>query len=64
MKIDVERLQIMNIEPGDTLVITLKDVVSREEMDRTHTILSKLYPFSKVLVMDDGAEIKIVRGLK
>lgn len=64
MKIDIERLQIMKVEPGDTLVVTTKHRVSNEEVDGMRTVLAKLYPTCKVLVVDGGVEIKIIRGLK
>lgn len=63
MKVDIEHIQIMNVEPGDTLILTLKSEVMKEEMVRMKIILADLYPQCKVLVINGVQEIRIVRGL-
>lgn len=63
MKIDIKRMEIMNLEPGDTLVITLESDVTRETMDYIRHILASAYPDCKALVLTKVKEIHVVRGL-
>jgi hypothetical protein len=63
MKIDIKRMEIMNLEPGDTLLITLESGVTRETMDYIRHILAGAYPDCKTLVLSEVKEIHVVREL-
>ena len=62
-KIDIERIKIVNIKPGDTLVILLESPASREDLHSMKYLLEKTYPECKVLIMYGIREIHVTRGL-
>ena len=63
-KIDIERIKIVNIKPGDTLVVLLlESSASREDLHSMKYLLEKTYPKCKVLIMYGIREIHVTRGL-
>jgi len=62
-KIDIERIKIVNIKPGDTLVVLLESLASREDLHSMKCLLEKTYPECKVLIMCGIREVHVIRGL-
>lgn len=63
MEINVEKIEIMNVQPGDSLVITLSKSLSHAEVDKLHEVLRTWYPKCTIVVLEKGSKIQIVRGL-
>ena len=63
MKIDIEKMEIMDVQPGDTLVITLKEPIELARNEIINKILQRKFPECKILVLQNGSEIHLVRGL-
>jgi len=63
MKIDVEKIEIAKIEPGDSLIITLGEHISQEQADCLKMSIHLTYPECKVMLLSKGTKIEIVRGI-
>ena len=61
----VERIEVMEVRPGDMLVVTLMPGLSKQEMAEIQCSLWKMYPESKVLIVGYAIkEIHIVREVE
>lgn len=64
MKVDVERLEIAELKPGDSIFVTMKDPSSMDHLHFIRDMFRRRFPENKVLVIDGSTvEIKVVRGL-
>lgn len=63
MKIDIERLEIANIQPGDALIITLGDAFDKKNALSLCENLRRAFPDCKVILLEKSCKIKIVRGI-
>ena len=61
----VERIEAMEVRPGDTMVVTLMPGLNKDEVLEIQNSFWKLYPESKVLIVGCGIEkIHIVREVE
>lgn len=63
LEIVLRHLNVLHVERGDTLVLRLQQRASSAECMRIGDFLRASFPGHLVLVLDDGAELGVVRGL-
>jgi len=57
-------LQRLELEPGDTFVLTIPGAISSEEEQRIRDVLEQELPGHKVLVFAGGVQLGIVKAAK
>lgn len=60
MKIELEDLKKVKLEPTDTLVFTARTMLSKEQFDFFHRKLTGFFPNNKILILDQHIELKVV----
>lgn len=64
MKVDIERLEIAELKPGDSIFITVKNPASMDYLHFIRKVFRRNFPENTVVVIDANTiEIKVVRGL-
>lgn len=58
------KVTVHNLEPDDVIVFTLRQKASMESMSRMRSMLEETFPGHKIVIMDDGTDLTIVRGEK
>lgn len=56
-----KRLQILHIADGDTLVVRFSRRLTAEFQQHVLAELREMYPKNRVLLLDDSAELTVVR---
>lgn len=57
----VKNVEALRLSPQDVLVITCNRDLSEDEHDSLRATLRNLFPYQKVLVLDSGLDVKVVR---
>lgn len=67
-KLDVEKLaaifeavKVLPLRPGDLLIFRSEDRLTFEQTERVRGLLEKNIPGHRVLVLDGGADIEVLR---
>jgi hypothetical protein len=58
---DLQELRRLEVEPGETLVARFKSRLSEERVARIRDVFAKVLPGVRVLVLDDDADLLVVR---
>ncbi len=56
-----ETVKVLPLRPGDILVIRCKDRFPMEAMDRFRALLEKEIPGHRILVLENGTDIEVLR---
>lgn len=56
----LERVQRDALGRGDVLVLTVRGRLSEAAKDRIDMLFKEVWPNNRVVVLDDGAELKVV----
>jgi hypothetical protein len=60
---DLPRAQIVNIQPGDTLVVYTQPLLNREQIEHMKARLQSALPMKvRVLVFDNQARLDVLRA--
>ena len=59
---DVERIQAVEIQPGDTIVVTLPPHATPEQFNVFNEKVSALFEGHEVVVVTSGVDISVMRG--
>lgn len=57
----VEHLQVAEVRPGDVLVVTVKQALSPQAVERVSAMLKSIWPNTRVLILDQSATLGVVR---
>lgn len=57
----IESLGVLNVQSGDTVVVRLKDPLMKGQYDQLTAVLAKHFPNNKILLLDNGTDIGVVR---
>lgn len=57
----IERIQVAEINPGDTVIITLPEQATPDEMERFAEAFKDRFPNNEVLIVSSGVEIAVKR---
>lgn len=57
-----EEVRILRLEPDDAIVLTAARRLSAAEQDRMLEEMSRLFPAHRVLVLDEGQSVEVLRG--
>lgn len=57
----LSRVRVLSLKPGDVLVLRYDRELSEDEAHQAAEILRREFPGHRGLVLDDGAEIVVVR---
>jgi hypothetical protein len=56
-----EEIDVLRLEPGDSLVLTAKERLSIKQMNEIRDKFAELYPGHRVIILTAGMELSIVR---
>jgi len=56
-----ESVRIMRLQPGDVIVVQVRDAGNENDRDRFLARLERVFPEHKAIIVDNGAEISIAR---
>jgi hypothetical protein len=56
------RVRILSVRPGDVLVLKTDRALSEEETHLAREILQREFPGHRGIILDDGAELEVVRA--
>jgi hypothetical protein len=59
----VKSLSIVNLKPGDTLVIMCSHKIGAEGAQRLTEAFTHQFPGQRVILLDEGMELGVLRGL-
>lgn len=59
--LDIERLQAVDLRPGDTIVVTVPERTSLANAEVIRNTIELRFPTNPVLVVPDGTDIEVVR---
>lgn len=59
---DVQSIEVASLKPGDVIVISTVRLVSMDTAKRIEVLLNQIWPNNKVIVLDDGATMKVVQS--
>ena len=60
-EIEIERAQVVDIQPHDVIVITLPEYAGDEDAAITHNFFGLMFPGRKVTVLAHGVEMRVMR---
>lgn len=60
-RIPIEHLSTVRLEPGDILVLKLRDRIPAIAIARLYEKLSEIFPNNKSIILDDGAELGVLK---
>lgn len=63
VEVKVEHLQVLHLEPGDTLVITTKLPLTAAAADYMKEQLEATFPGHKAIILDNSSELGVVRHI-
>jgi hypothetical protein len=56
-----ESVRIMRLQPGDVIVVQVRDAGNERDRDKFLARLERVFPEHKAIIVDNGAEISIAR---
>lgn len=63
LDIVLKHLAVVRIEPGDTLVVRYPRSFAQQYAERLEKRLEDMLPGVRVIVLGDGAELSVLRGV-
>ncbi len=57
----IERIQALELQPGDVLVVTLPEVATFEAIDHAREYLERRFPSQQILVTTRGVDVAAYR---
>lgn len=57
----VKRIEVLLVEPGDTLVLSTDETFSRDTIGRLREMVRELFPDNRVMVLERGMSLSAVR---
>jgi hypothetical protein len=57
---EMDSVRVMRLEAGDTIVLQIKEALSKTRADEVNTILQREFPGHKVLVLHGGWELSVL----
>lgn len=61
MRIDLERVKVLHVEPGDVLTLTVPRDMSAEHARSLLDAMKRAFPEVLVAMLTEGAELEVVR---
>ncbi len=61
MNVELDSIKVVNLRPGDVIVIRFETLPTLIHMDRLKDTLKDLFPGHKCLILGDGAKVDVVR---
>lgn len=59
---EVKSVEILRLEPDDTIVVTLEGCAHAEQMNLVKNLMESKFPGQRILVKDSSIDISIIRG--
>jgi hypothetical protein len=59
--VEIERLQAINVEPGDIIIITMPEHATEQDLARLAEIIHGKFPGHEVFIKTIGVEVGVVR---
>lgn len=59
---EVKSAEILRLESNDTIVITLHDHPTTQDLERIKVLVESRFPGQKVLVKESNIDISIIKG--
>lgn len=57
---DIESVNVMNLKPGDTIVITAERPLRPENAEHIKTLMEKKFPGHQCLVLEKGLSLEVL----
>jgi len=57
------RIAIARLEPTDVIILESPQALSDEEREHIYGVAKTVWPKHEVVVLDDGLQMKVVRGV-
>lgn len=58
----IERIQVVSVEPGDRVIVSLPGSTTREQVEMLRGMLREEFPDNRVMVLVGGIEFSVTRG--
>jgi hypothetical protein len=62
MKIEDMKIEVVKIEPGDILLLTVPERIPTATIELIHNRFRDAFPHHRTVIMDDRLSIKVIRG--
>lgn len=58
----IEKVQTLRLEPGDMLVLTMKEAVTPDQAEEVQSSFHQWFPQNKLLILEEGMSLQHVTG--
>lgn len=60
-KIEISRMDVVNLRPDDTIILSFPSGISREDVQEVVTNLKVFFPLNKIVALDGGVTFAVAK---
>ena len=61
---EVKQVEILRLEPDDVVLVTVEGRISYNQMVNMKAVIKQVLPEQRILIMDSGSSISVIKGAK